>query len=414
VSDAGFPARLPSLDIVRGVAVMGILLLNIVSFGMPDGAYFNPRAYGGSDGLDLAAYLINFVFFDGRMRGLFSFLFGASMLLVVERAEARGENPASVHFRRMAWLLVFGLIHLWLVWEGDILAHYALVGMFAYLLRGLAVPRLVGLGVVLILFETVLLGGMPFGVYMMEHVPEGSAAAADAARQLAGFNHDFGIPPAADIAQDLALHRGAYAALLADRLHGNPLSLLMTYGAETLAYMMFGMAALRSGLLGGEWSRPAYRKGLAIGFGIGLPVYVLLAATMINQDFSTFSVTLAVMGLATPVRPLMVLGWACLILLLARPGGALTLRIAAAGRMAFTNYLMTSLICTTLFYGYGLGWFGYLSRAGLYLVVLAVWALMLLWSRPWLARFRYGPFEWLWRSLARWKLQPMRGAAAAG
>jgi uncharacterized protein len=107
----------------------------------------------------------------------------------------------------------------------------------------------------------------------------------------------------------------------------------------------------------------------------------------------------------------MVLGWACLILLLARPGGALTLRIAAAGRMAFTNYLVTSLICTTLFYGYGLGWFGHLSRAELYLVVLAIWALMLLWSRPWLARFRYGPFEWLWRSLARWRFQPMRGAA---
>lgn len=411
---ASAPAeRLPSLDIVRGVAVMGILLLNIVGFGMPEAAYFNPRAYGGSEGLDLAAYLVNFVLFDGRMRGLFSFLFGASMLLVAERAEAKGENPARVHYRRMAWLLGFGLAHLWLVWDGDILAHYALVGMFAWLLRDLPPSRLIGLGVVLVLFETVLLGGMPYGIWMMEHVPAGSAGAADAARQLAGFNHQFGIPPAADIARDLALHRGPYAPLVADRLHGTPLTLLLIYGAETLAYMMFGMAALRTGLLRGEWSRAAYRGGLAIGFGIGIPAYLLLAAFMINQDFSVFSVTLAVMGLATPVRPLMILGWACLILLLARPGGALTTRIAAAGRMAFTNYLLTSLICTTLFYGYGLGWFGHLSRAGLYPVVFAVWALMLLWSKPWLARFRYGPFEWLWRSLARWKLQPMRGSALA-
>ncbi len=417
MTEAPPPARLPSLDIVRGVAVMGILLLNIVSFGMPDAAYFNPRGYGGSEGADLAAYLVNFILFDGRMRGLFSFLFGASMLLVIERAEAKGENPASVHYRRMAWLLVFGLAHLWLVWDGDILAHYALVGMFAYLLRDLPVPKLIALGVTLVLFEVVVLGGLPFGVWMMEHVPAGSAKAADAARQLAGFNHEFGIPPPADIAEDLALHRGGYPAILADRFHENqlgPFTLLTVYGAETLAYMLFGMAALRTGLLRGEWSRAAYRKGLAIGFGIGIPAYLLLAIYMLDQDFSLFSVLLAVMGLATPVRPLMILGWACLILLLAKPGGALTVRIAAAGRMAFTNYLATSLICTTLFYGYGLGWFGWLSRAQLYLVVLAIWALMLLWSKPWLARFRYGPFEWLWRSLARWKLQPMRGAAAAG
>lgn len=401
--------RLPSLDIVRGVAVMGILLLNIVSFGMPDAAYFNPRGYGGSEGADLAVYLVNIVFFDGRMRGLFSFLFGASLLLVTDRAEAKGESAAKVHYRRMIWLLAFGLAHLWLVWDGDILAHYALVGMAAYLLRGLPVSKLIGLGVVLVLFEIVVTAGLPFGVYMMEHVPAHSAGAADAARQLAGFNHDFGIPPASEIAQDLALHRGPYGPIVTDRLHENPLFLLMVYGAETLAYMLFGMAALRTGLLSGGWTRAQYRKGLAVGFGIGIPAYTMLAIYMINQDFSLFSVLLAVMALATPVRPFMILGWACLILLLARPGGALTLRIAAAGRMAFTNYLATSLICTSFFYGYGLGWYGYLSRAELYLVVLALWACMLLWSKPWLARFRYGPFEWAWRSLARWKLQPMRG-----
>ena len=107
----------------------------------------------------------------------------------------------------------------------------------------------------------------------------------------------------------------------------------------------------------------------------------------------------------------MILGWACLIVLLARSGGALTRRLAAAGRMAFTNYLVTSLICTALFYGYGLGWYGDFERAPVYLVVLALWAAMLLWSRPWLERFRYGPFEWLWRSLARGRFERMTGGA---
>lgn len=406
------PARLPSLDIVRGVAVMGILLLNIVSFAMPTAAYFNPRGYGGSEGADLAAYLINFTLFDGRMRGLFSFLFGASLLLVTNRAEAKGESPASVHYRRMIWLLAFGLAHLWLVWDGDILAHYAIVGMFAYFLRDMPPHRLIGLGVVLVLFEIVVVAQIPYAIWMLEHVPANSAGAADAFQQLAAYNHDFGMPLPAEIAQDLALHRGPYGPLFASRLDQNPLFLLMIYGAETLAYMLFGMAALRTGLLSGHWDRNQYRKGLLIGFGIGLPAYTLLAITLINSDFSLFSVGLAVMTLPVLVRPFMILGWACLILLLAKPGGALTTRIAAAGRMAFTNYLMTSLICTTLFYGYGLGWFGTLSRAQLYLVVLAMWALMLLWSKPWLARFRYGPFEWLWRSLARWRFQPMRGSAA--
>jgi len=116
--------------------------------------------------------------------------------------------------------------------------------------------------------------------------------------------------------------------------------------------------------------------------------------------------------LPTLFRPLMIVGWACLIILLARPG-ALNRRIAAAGRMAFTNYLGTTILCTTLFYGYGFGLYGHLSRAGLYLVVFAVWALMLLWSKPWLEHFRYGPFEWLWRSLARLRLQPIKGGTLA-
>jgi uncharacterized protein len=133
----------------------------------------------------------------------------------------------------------------------------------------------------------------------------------------------------------------------------------------------------------------------------------------VRGGFDAYWVALCAITLSTPFRPLMIIGWACLIILLARPGGALTERIGAAGRMAFSNYLGTSLICSTLFYGYGGDLYGQLSRAELYLVVAAIWALMLLWSKPWLEHFRYGPFEWLWRSLARGRLQPMRGAAAA-
>jgi len=408
------PARLPSLDIVRGVAVMGILLLNIISFGLPEAAYFNPRAYGGSEGADLAVWLVNFILFDGKMRGLFSFLFGASMLLVIDRAEAKGVSAMTVHYQRMAWLLIFGLAHLWLIWSGDILGGYALIGMAAFWLRKLPVRGMVVLGVMLVAVQTLLFAALPLGLHYLQSIPPDSPQYADAVKQIAGFNRNFGVPAAAENADALALFRGSYAGIVADRFAHNqlgPLPMALLYCGETIAYMLFGMAALRTGMLRGEWPRARLKRMAWIGFGIGVPAYAAIAAWLIIRDFAMFPVMLAIFPLTAPLRPFLFMGWAALILLLARPGGALTGRIAAAGRMAFTNYLTTSLICTTLFYGYGLGWFGYLSRAELYLVVLAVWAAILLWSKPWLARFRYGPFEWLWRTLARGSFQPMKGAA---
>jgi uncharacterized protein len=114
-----------------------------------------------------------------------------------------------------------------------------------------------------------------------------------------------------------------------------------------------------------------------------------------------------------PVRPLMIIATAALIIIATRRGGAIVDRVAAAGRAAFTNYLGTSILMATFFYGYGLGMYGRFSRWELWLVVVAMWALMLIWSKPWLDRYRYGPFEWLWRSLSRAELQPMRRKLAS-
>jgi len=399
-------SRLASLDVVRGVAVLGILLLNILSFALPEAAYVNPRAYGGWHGADLVTWGVNFVLFDGRMRGLFSFLFGASTLLVIERAEASGRSPADVHYRRMAWLLGFGLAHLFLVWHGDILAHYALIGMIAYAMRELPVSRLMVLGTMLALASAILFATIPLNIIQLQAQFPNSDT-------LHGFAQSFGVPSPADIAKDLALHRGSYAGLLANRLQedsGTLFGLMVFFGPETLGYMLFGMAALRSGMLRGEWPRASYLRWLSVCWTIALPAYAALAWWQWSSGFD-IRVVAAMLPLTALVRPPMIAGWICLILLLARPDGALTTRLAAAGRMAFTNYLATSLICTTLFYGYGLGWYGHLSRWQLYPVVFGIWAAMLIWSRLWLAHFRFGPFEWLWRSLARGSFQPIRGSA---
>lgn len=411
-SEAG-SARIAALDLVRGVAVMGILLMNIMSFAMPEAAYMNPRAYGSHDALDYAVWAVDFVAIDGKMRGLFSLLFGASMLLVIERAQAKGENPARVHHARMAWLLVFGMAHLLLVWGGDILQHYALVGTLAYAFRDAAPRTLVKVAGGLIGVQLLLLAGLPIGIHaatLDAHRPHPNAAAIEAYRDYA---RSFGLPDRANLDAELLANRGSYASVFRHRFGeaiAAPVETLLFLGWETLAYMLLGMAALKTGLLTGDWPRVRYARWAAICLGTGVVCYGAMAWYTWARGFGMGAVALTAMTLSTPVRPVMIVGWACLIILLGRPGGALTERIAAAGRMAFTNYLLTSLICTELFYGYGLGWYGYWSRAELIVVVVAIWAAMLLWSKPWLGRFRHGPMEWLWRSLARWELQPMRGA----
>jgi uncharacterized protein len=168
------------------------------------------------------------------------------------------------------------------------------------------------------------------------------------------------------------------------------------------------MAALRNGFLTGDWADSRYRRIALIGFAIAIPAYSLLAWLLWADGFTVPMLVALSMAATVPLRPVMIVAVAALIILLTRSGGALVERIAAAGRAAFTNYLGTSILMTGLFYGWGLGWFGTMSRIELWPVVLAMWVLMLTWSKPWLDRFQYGPFEWLWRSLSRRSLQPMR------
>ncbi|HET9426752.1 MAG TPA: DUF418 domain-containing protein [Allosphingosinicella sp.] len=402
--------RIVSLDIVRGVAVMGILAMNIVAFAMPFQAYMNPTAYGEMGNGDLASWAFSFIFVDGKMRGLFSFLFGASMLLVIERAEAGGQNAVSVHYRRMLWLLVFGLGHFYFIWFGDILAGYALIGMIAFLFRGLSPRALVRWGIGLVIVQLAVFGSMAAGTFFLA----GAVAAPSPDPQLVAEYeelHRFLGPVSGQALLDkMALFQGPWLGLTEDRLDRwfEPFAGLLYFGWETLAYMLFGMAALKTGLLSGQWAPERYRRIALIGLALTIPVYAVLAWILVSDNFTVPMVLAVGMAATVPFRPVMVIAYAALIILLTRNGGALVERIAAAGRAAFTNYLGTSLLMTTLFYGYGLGLYGTFGRLELWIVVLAMWGLMLLWSKPWLDRFLYGPFEWLWRSLARGRVEPMR------
>jgi len=408
-SEAG--ARIATLDIVRGVAIMGILAMNIVAFAMPDAAYLNPLAYGTQGPADLASWTFSFLFIDGRMRGLFSFLFGASMLLVIDKAEAGGRNPALVHYARMGWLLVFGLIHFYLIWWGDILSLYAPVGMIAFAFRRRRPRTMIVWAGGLLLVQFALF--VAIALWFRDMAAQAAAPHPSAATlaQWAEMKEGVGRYTPAQLAEILDRFRGSYGGIVhhtvtADLL--DPIRGFLFFGWETLAYFLLGMAAFKTGFLTGAWSDERYRKVMLAGFGIGVPAYALLAWLQLRHDFAVPDIMAWGIAASVPFRPLMIGATAALVIVLTRRGGPLVERIAAAGRAAFTNYLGTSLLMTTLFYGYGLGWYGHLSRIQLWIPVVLAWAVMLLWSKPWLERFHYGPFEWLWRSLARWQLQPIR------
>ena len=407
--------RIVTLDVIRGIAVMGIFSVNVIAFAMIEAAYFNPPAMGGHTGANLVTWFANFVIIDGKMRSLFSMLFGASSLLVIDRAVAAGRSPARTHYARMLVLALFGLAHFYFIWWGDILFQYAFAGAILYLFRKLPVEKLIACSAVLFgvsLAMMILVTGSIRELDAKAHASNAPSAT------VAEWNRStsFVTTTPRETARQVALYRSGPEARVRDTFEHRaiePFFFLPMMTPETLALMLLGMAAFRSGFLTGDWDDAAYRKVAAWTLGLGIPASIALALDTIASRFFVPKILFNFMVLGTPLRPVMALGYAAMIILLFRNPGALRNRIAAVGRCAFSNYLGTSLLASFVFYGGGLSLFGTLSRWQAWLVAPLFWALMLAWSKPWLDRFNYGPFEWLWRTLARMKLQPMRKAVAS-
>lgn len=408
--------RIVTLDIIRGIAVMGIFSVNITAFAMIEGAYFNPPAYGGADGANLALWVANLIVIDGKMRSLFSMLFGASMLLVIQRAETKGQSPEKVHFSRMAVLFAIGWLHYHLVWWGDILKDYAIIGCIAYFFRDKPVRSLLAFATLFYLLGMLFFSGLIYQIVQWDQAAHASGANSAAIREWNEFA-SFMYPTAAEISKDLALYRGPWSGIAHHWLLVKPFSWVqgtLMFGPETLALMLFGMAGYKSGFLTGNWANRRYARWSIVGLLLGAAASVAVAYADIRSKFYVPVVFGGFVVALAPFRVLMAAGYAAMIILLTRDLGPLALRFAAVGRCAFTNYLGTSLIAAFVFYGWGLGYYGYAERWEAWLLVPAVWALMLLWSKPWLERFHYGPLEWLWRSLARRQAQPFRRRGPAG
>jgi uncharacterized protein len=398
-----------TIDAVRGFAVLGILLMNIVGMGLPSYAYVNPAYYGGAEGANLIAWALAYVLVDGKMRGLFTLLFGASLLLIAEKAEGGSMSPAQTHYRRMWWLFVFGMIHAWAIWFGDILVTYALAGSLAFLFRHQPPRRLIGIGLVILglLMAWGLMGHFHFAQMRDLAVAPGASADTVAAWQKALAEL---APPAEAVRAEIAGYRGGFVEAFWARkemtLFFQGFLLWTNFIWEALGFILIGMGLFRLGFFTGQWSLRVYARLAAVLIPVGIVFGAPLAGKLWMERWDPVT-TFATDALAIPVHLIMGVGYAAAVIALVKAGMRME-RLVAAGRMAFTNYLGASLITTTLFYGYGFGLYARFERHELYLIVLAVWALQLGLSKPWLERYRYGPFEWAWRSLVKWEPQPLR------
>jgi len=421
--------RIQSLDVLRGFAVLGILWMNILLFALPYWAYRNPTVYGGATGINLAAWLWSDVFVEGKMRAIFSMLFGASLVLITSRAEGRGaaDQAADIYLRRTLWLAFFGLLHAYFLWWGDILFYYGVAGLGLYPFRRLSPRALFVLGVLVLAVVTpqsILEAQRRIDLRAQAQVADAAAASGEAlteeqleAQRVWAEAKQEIQPDAGDVAEQIEIHRGSYAEIFAERIayvvSAHTIEFYRWMVFDVVGMMLIGMGLMKLGVLSARMSVRAYTGMAVAGFALCLPVTWLIETRSmargfdLAQDFFRDSVyDVARLGGA--------LGYIGLVMLVCRTGvlpGARA-RLAATGQMALSNYLMQTLICTTLFYGYGFGVFGRLERYQVLEIAIAIWVFQLWLSPVWLRRFRFGPLEWIWRSLIYWKRQPMRLRAA--
>jgi uncharacterized protein len=405
--------RIPTLDVLRGCAIMGILWMNITAFAFPPMVYVDPAAAGPLSWGDTLFWAISFVAVDGKMRGLLSILFGASMLLLIDREEMAGRNGARAQIVRSGWLFVIGLAHYLLLFWGDILMTYALVGLVALLFvrqEPLALLRTAFLAFLLHFLFCAGFVGMLYAWSRIAVAPDASTALSEGFAQFAGSMTDPNHPA---FRNEVAIYRGGYAGILAEHLANYPREWLWTFllsCLDTMGFMLLGMAMLKGGFLTGRWEAGQYWRTARHCFLIGLPPMIALAIWIVTTRFAPLATFGAFLAWSFPFRIPLTVGWAALILWLALRyrDSAAAGRIAAVGRMALSNYLGTSLVMTAIFYGWGGGLFARVPLAALPLFVLAGWAAMLLWSTLWQRRFILGPAEWLWRSLQMRQPQKIR------
>jgi uncharacterized protein len=393
------PDRIVSIDVLRGISVLGILIMNIQSFSMPAAAYMNPTAYGDVTGINKWIWILSHILASEKFISLFSLLFGAGVLIFSEKAVANGQNDASLHYRRMGWLLLFGLAHGYLLWYGDILVTYSLCGMLLFMFRRMPPEKLVkaalGFFMVPVALDLIFSLSMPLW-------PDGAVH-----NLIQGWKPDESV-----LQHDLEGYRAGWPGQMKVRV---PETIFMQTGwfmAHTfwrvMAMMLLGMALYKWKVLGAERTGGFYARmsfiGLVTGCGLSILGVVLNFKNQWSAEFSMYIGSqfnyIGSAGVA--------LGYTGIVMLICRSAEAARFRalFSSVGRMAFTSYFIQTVICTLIFYGHGLGLYGRVERNIQLIMVAGIWIVVLIISPLWLKIFRFGPLEWLWRSLTYRERQP--------
>lgn len=391
--------RILALDALRGLAVLGILVMNIQDFSQIMEAYSNPTATGPLSGANYWFWLAAHLTAEEKFMAIFSMLYGAGIVLFTGRVEARGGRVLAMFGRRSLWLLVFGLAHAYLLWSGDILVSYAVIGMAVYPFRKWETRRLLAAGALVLAIGSglSLMTGWSMQFWGDEAVKD--------------MEQGMWKPPAERVERETEAHREGWLAEMPWRAADSFSSETQVLAIFTLwragGLMLLGMGLYKSGFLTGSLEDGFYGKTAAIGLAAGVPLilwgvhrnfaagwdlrYSLFTGSQFNY-WGSLGVSAA---------------WMSAMMLLSRRAPAIARRFAAIGRMAFSNYMLETLICTTIFEGYGLNLFAKVNRAQEMAVTVGVWAVIYVVSQVWMKRFYFGPLEWLWRSLTYGEKEPM-------
>ncbi len=422
--------RIVILDSLRGIAILGILLMNIPGFGLPAPASFGDLAVMNEMGtINQRTWFIIDWILEGSQRALFSMLFGAGIILFISRQEKKTDGllPADYFFRRQLWLLVFGLFNAFaLLWFWDILFQYACCGMILFVFRKWS-PKLllIAAGICLLLMtlrENVDFQRDKATIHKGEMIAKMDTTKTklndeqqEKLGAMTGFKEKSSLEARKkEMESNLRKVRGDYGDFYkyqSERSFFMETTFFYNAVWDLFLFMFIGMAFYKNGILMGTASSKTYWLLFSLGLGIGLVLSWFRLQPLIDYQFNKFDYTKNVFFEFYEIsRTLRALGIFGLIMLLYKSGWFkwLFALMRPVGQMAFTNYLMQSVLVGLFFYGVGFGYFGKLQRYEIYYVVAVTWAIQIIWSHIWLRYFKFGPLEWAWRSLTYWKKQPMK------
>jgi len=393
--------RIQSLDVLRGFAVLGILIMNIQSFSMIGAAYINPTAYGDLTGVNKWVWIIGQVLANAKFMTIFSALFGAGILLFWDKARSAGKRASHLHYRRIFWLLVIGLVHAYFFWYGDILVGYAICAVLVFLFRKAKPGWLLffGLASMMVPFLIHTWGGMTIEFWPPESY-KGSM--------------ESWLPATETIQHELNAYRGPWPGRMKARAESaifmQTFYFLIKGSWHSGGIMLLGMAFYKWGFLSAKRSVKTYLTSMVLGLVLGLPLIIYgILQNFKHEWFHDYSMWFGSqfnywgsLGIS--------LAYISIIMLLCKAGVLSGFRkiLGLVGRTALSNYLFQTLVCTFIFYGYGLGLYGNLERWQQILIVPGVWTLQMTLTWLWMRKYRFGPAEWLWRSLTYRKIQSIR------